>query len=169
MLERLRRQLGLRKEIGWSGRVLDIGAGDNRRGTVGVDITPADAVDVRADGRWLPFDDDSFDHVLAYHLIEHLTPEATEQLLIEATRVCRPDGVVHLLVDRDRTSADLFEKDETHVWRYDPWWFRTFVDDHLDVQIYQTHNLLGNLHQYPLTWWRHLTAATKIYVEGSPA
>ena len=55
-------------------RVLDVGCGINKHpGAVGIDRNPSSAADIICDldhGR-LPFRDNSFDHVLAIHVIEH--------------------------------------------------------------------------------------------------
>lgn len=52
-----------------------------------LEVTPADA-------RHLPFEDDSFDVVLAVHLLEHLDDESGHQVLVEASRVARHQVVV---------------------------------------------------------------------------
>lgn len=44
----------------------------------------------------LPFADHSFDVVMSYGLLEHFTPEALTRLLLETSRVLRPDGI-HLV------------------------------------------------------------------------
>ncbi len=48
--------------------------------------------------RGLPFSDGSFDAVYHAHLLEHLTPEAAENMLRECFRVLRPGGVLRVVV-----------------------------------------------------------------------
>jgi SAM-dependent methyltransferase len=90
-------------EVLGPGRVLDLGCGTGHsfhllapRETVGVDVDAEalagqDRETVVADMRDLPFEDDSFDSVIAAHSIEHVPdPDA---VLAEVVRVLRPGGV----------------------------------------------------------------------------
>lgn len=85
--------------------VLDIGADDGRflmqiaaPLKMGTDLTsfPGNLPYswALADGRRLPFADDSFGHVFAFDVIEHVVED--EKLLREAVRVLRPEGVLWL-------------------------------------------------------------------------
>ena len=47
---------------------------------------------VVAEGRFLPFRDDSFDAVFSYSVLQHLSPDDVRAVLREAARVLRPDG-----------------------------------------------------------------------------
>lgn len=85
------------------GRVLDLGCGVGHsyhrlapRETVGVDIEPEALADqdretVVADMRELPFEDSSFESVIASHAVEHV-PDP-ERVVREAARVLEQDGV----------------------------------------------------------------------------
>lgn len=76
--------------------ILDLGCGDTKqyRHNIGVDIRPAEGVDVVADlAEPLPFPDDSVDRIFAVHVLEHLLDFLP--LVDECHRVLRPDGVLH--------------------------------------------------------------------------
>lgn len=169
-LETARRKLGIRKEIfdTETNRILDIGVGDEsdrKRGNVGVDLRRSESVDVLADGTELPFHDESFDAVVCYHVIEHLRPIELNQLLREIRRVLRSDARAYLLVDRDESEEALMQKDETHVARYDPRQLQLRLLQYFDVDVYQTHNVVGNVHNHPWSWWGKIDKGTKIYAE----
>lgn len=172
----LRRGLTLRKEaFAPSRRVLDIGAGDTCRGSIGLDLRPATGVDVIGNGLELPFQNGVFDAVICYHLMEHLTPEQNQALLAEVARVLAPSGRAHLLCDRDVDRATLLEKDRTHVGRYEPHLVRRLAAEYLSIEVFQTHNITGNLNKALTspeptiqTFRRLYPAGTKVYIEGTP-
>ena len=78
-------------------RVLDVGCGINKHpGAVGIDRNPSSAADIICDldhGR-LPFRDNSFDHVLAIHVIEHAADVI--RTMEEFHRLLRPGGSVRI-------------------------------------------------------------------------
>lgn len=77
---------------------LDIGCGDTKQypDNIGVDIRPADGVDVVADlSAGLPFPDRSADRIYAVHVLEHLVDFLP--LVDECHRVLRPNGLLHVL------------------------------------------------------------------------
>jgi SAM-dependent methyltransferase len=94
----------------WKGRVLDVGAGEapwrdlmNEVDYVAVDVDRADAFGMRRkpevtyyDGTRLPFDDESFDHVLCTEVLEHVP--SPESLLGDIMRVLKPGGSLVLTV-----------------------------------------------------------------------
>jgi len=62
-----------------------------------VDVIPGDGVDVVADCRHLPYEDESVDAIRSSHMVEHLTkPELTE-FAAECFRVLRPGGQLEVL------------------------------------------------------------------------
>ena len=75
---------------------LDLGAG-----MIGLDIAPFFSHDARqqidlmlADLRQLPFADNTFDKAWSLDVLEHLSPEALDDMLAEAARVLKPGGAL---------------------------------------------------------------------------
>ena len=78
---------------------LHIGCGMHKiPGAIGLDITALPDVDVvmDLDKDKLPFADNTFDIVYAYHVLEHL--RNLSDVLAEIHRVCKPGAVVDILV-----------------------------------------------------------------------
>ncbi len=48
--------------------------------------------------RRLPFPDESVDHVLCSHFIEHVYPDEAVEILADFRRVLRPEGTLHIIV-----------------------------------------------------------------------
>jgi len=98
-------------------RRLHLGCGRNvLKGYVNLDVQPAPGVDVVADLEGcdrspLPFEDDTFDEVLAEHLIEHI--RNVLPMMQELHRICKP-GAVAVFKTPYGASDDAFE-DPTHV------------------------------------------------------
>jgi SAM-dependent methyltransferase len=119
-----------------AGRVLDLGCGVGHsygrlapRETVGVDVDPGalegqDRETVVADMRSLPFEDASFDSVVAIQSIEHV-PDP-ERALAEAARVLRPGGVAVFVTPNRLT---LGRPDEI----IDPYHYKEFAPAELDA------------------------------------
>ena len=94
----------------WTGRVLDVGAGESpwrdlmpRATYVGLDTSRSDAFGMRRrpdlvyyDGGRLPFDDDEFDHLLCVEVLEHIAEPLA--FLVDLERVLRPGGTLLLTV-----------------------------------------------------------------------
>lgn len=66
---------------------LDIGAGNNPRGDMNIDVKQTPYVNCRASAEYLPFKDNSFDTVRSYYVIEHCLNPA--QMVKEAIRVAQ--------------------------------------------------------------------------------
>ena len=126
-----------------AGRVLDLGCGTGHsfhllapRETVGVDIDPEalagqDRETVVADMRALPFEDDSFDSVIAAHSVEHV-PDP-ERVLGEIRRVVGPDGVALLTTPNRLTFGRPDEIiDPYHHVEFDPGELRALCERHFD-------------------------------------
>ena len=84
--------------IASGGKILDVGAGNDRRHPTftNVDRLPYPEVDVVADAGRLPFGDRSVDGVISIAVLEHV-PDP-ELLLRESARVLRPGGRLFLVV-----------------------------------------------------------------------
>ena len=97
---------------------LNLGCGQNKQaGYVNTDREPAVQPDVVMDLEkfpW-PFEDDSVDEVLAFHVLEHVgaTPELFIRIMQELYRVCRKGATVRIAVPHLR--HDNFFDDPTHV------------------------------------------------------
>jgi SAM-dependent methyltransferase len=78
--------------------VVDVGCGGQkqRAWAIGVDRLPHPGVDVVANlEEQLPFEDDSFDHIFAIHILEHIHDLLA--LMREMHRILRSSGVLHVL------------------------------------------------------------------------
>ena len=74
---------------------LNLGCGaDPLRGYVNLDLVPAEGVDVVADIEevGLPFRDDSFDEILASHVLAHVQRRTFHEILVELLRTLRQNG-----------------------------------------------------------------------------
>ena len=69
---------------------------DIREGYVNCDFYNNQKADMTFDCSVLPFDDNSVDEILAYHLIEHFDYYAAQKLLEEWYRALKPGGKIHL-------------------------------------------------------------------------
>lgn len=104
---------------------VDIGASIRRRAAITLDLYKFEGVDIAwdiTDG--LPFDDDSLDGILMFHVVEHLPVQAFEPLFLEIWRVCRPGARVH--IKTPHFSCGLMAwSDPTHI---RPFALRTFTE-----------------------------------------
>ncbi len=108
-------------------KALHIGCGVHKMpGAIGLDITPLPGVDVVLElGREkLPFDDNTFDIVYAYHVLEHIT--LLGDVLAELHRVCKAGAVIDVIVPY-YTCVGAFG-DPTHVRFFTYRTFEHFAD-----------------------------------------
>ena len=106
-------------------RILDLGCGPTKfPGAIGADMNPASAADVLChfDRGNLPFADNSFDHVRAVHVIEHVADVV--KTVEELHRVTRPGGTIYLVTPH-YTDFSSFS-DPTHHWHLTSFSFRYF-------------------------------------------
>ena len=90
-------------------KVLDIGCGENKKeGSICIDLRKVDSIDIVADARFLPFKNESFDHVYCSHLIEHFSHREVKDVLIEWVRVLKGRGTIEIRCPWLRVRAFLF-------------------------------------------------------------
>ena len=79
---------------------LDLACGTAKHpGFIGIDRYLFDGVDIVRDlMRGLPFSDNTVDHILAQHIVEHFDGEDLLFLVEEMWRVGVPDGVIEVIV-----------------------------------------------------------------------
>jgi SAM-dependent methyltransferase len=107
---------------------LVVGAGryfNKLEGDVTLDIKPFEGIDVVADleKRW-PFEDDSFEYIMAYHVIEHLNDLI--HFMDEAWRVLKFNGILHIETPLANGNPELEFADPTHKRCYTPWTFENY-------------------------------------------
>jgi SAM-dependent methyltransferase len=110
-------------------RTLDIGCGATKQKATsyGVDMYPAESVDVLADLRvGLPFADRSVDRVYAVHVLEHLVDLVS--VMNELHRILADDGALHVLSPDWRAVGAV--ADPTHVRFFDVQTFKWFCGRH---------------------------------------
>ncbi len=85
-------------------------------------------VDIVAEIPPIPFKDESFDHILVSHFLEHVSAgKPIIDVMNECWRILRPNGTMHVEVPYWNTEE--YVRDPTHVqpWNMDK--FRYFVDE----------------------------------------
>ena len=88
----------LLQQLGPDAKVLDLGAGTQRRASnvINLEIEMTPEVDVIADGHSLPFHDGTFDAVISEAVLEHV--RAPNQVVAEIYRVLKPGGTICIAV-----------------------------------------------------------------------
>jgi SAM-dependent methyltransferase len=110
-------------------RVLDVGCGINKRaGAIGIDRNAASRADVLCDlnSTPYPFRENSFDRVLAIHVIEHV--EDVIASMEEFHRLVRPGGTVRIETPHYTDFSSFC--DPTHRSHLNSFSFRYFGPDH---------------------------------------
>ncbi len=116
-------------DSGTKRRVLDVGCGLNKlKGAIGIDRNPASRCDVICDIDCFPypFVDDSFDHVHAAHVIEHVSDVL--RTMEEFHRLVRPSGTIFLATPHYTDFSSFC--DPTHRWHLNSYSFRYFGSNH---------------------------------------
>ncbi len=96
--------------------ILDVGAGDVKRGDIGVDLHRGRAVDVIGHAEYLPFKSNIFDVVRHHCLLEHLGNPL--QALREQWRVLLPDGLLRFVTDNAAYWRFYFKGSGAHMGGY---------------------------------------------------
>lgn len=78
---------------------LDVGCGESKRGTIGVDTGKFKGVDVVADAHFLPFRSKVFDYIFFYHVLEHV--EQPIRAVREIFRALKDGGGLEVQVPKD--------------------------------------------------------------------
>ena len=98
--------------INGEGPRINLGAGwDHTKGMVRVDV--AGDPDVLADVRHLPFEDNAFVEVRAFHILEHLPREQLIPIMNEWWRITKVGGAVDIEIPL--APSDLAWADPTHI------------------------------------------------------
>ena len=107
--------------------MLDIGCGKLKtEGAIGLDRVKLNGVDIICDlEKPLPFDDNSFDEINAYHVMEHIVNYIP--LIEEIHRILKPDGILKIRVPY-YISPNAVEN-PTHVRFFGYQSFRNFCED----------------------------------------
>lgn len=90
---------GTRRLRDYEGKKLNFGCGDKiLRSYINCDKEPYKGVDIRFDFDYFPypFDDNSFDYILAHYVFEHL--KYPEKVLKELWRISKPNAIIFISV-----------------------------------------------------------------------
>lgn len=126
--------------------VLGAGIGWNKQpNQTLVDILPVEGIDVVTDlnKKW-PFKDNSFDSIVAIHLIEHL--KDLLHFMSEAHRVLRSGGTLYIETPIAGEDPDLEFADPTHVRCYRPHTFINYFTIEGIAKFGYTDKCWGSLH-----------------------
>lgn len=99
--------------------MLDLGCGENKNpGYTGMDKRPLDGVDIVHDIENIPYPlgDDSCAVIVMSHVIEHIKPWLTLDVINECWRLLEPDGL--LLISTPYGGSFRYFQDPTHC---NPW------------------------------------------------
>lgn len=126
--------------------VLGAGIGWNKQpNQTLVDILPIEGIDIVTDLNepW-PFEDNSFDSIIAIHLIEHL--KDLLHFMGEAHRVLRSGGTLYIETPIAGEDPDLEYADPTHIRCYRPHTFINYMTIEGIAKFGYTDKSWGSLH-----------------------
>ncbi len=116
-------------------RVLNLGCGKDikkstsRKRFINLDVALLKGVDVVADLRGgIPFDEGTFDKVIAHHVLEHFFPDDLINLMNEIHRVLKDGGVIDIEVPHYKSKGAF--KDPTHKSFFTEETFEYFTTEH---------------------------------------
>jgi len=115
---------------------LQIGSGPHHLdGWLASDILPWDLRTVYADAtKPLPFDDDTFDYIVAEHIIEHLEYKDAMLMLRECHRILKEKGVLRLSTPDILLTHRLMNRPLTDTLERYVWWSNRTFDGAVDPQ-----------------------------------
>ncbi len=116
--------------------ILDIGCGTTKQvpEAIGVDKYPAEGVAIVTNlEKGLPFPENSFDHIFAIHILEHIYNLIS--LLNNVHKILRPFGVLHVMVPKWRSVVSV--ADPTHVRFFDVQTLKYFCEKKYGVSLWK--------------------------------
>ena len=144
-------------------RVLEVGAGtgallralrEKEFEVQGIDISPVAAEYgdiVTASATDIPFDDQSFDAVLAISIVEHLNPAEVDKFLGEARRVLRSTGLLFIVTPNFNSPMRFMKGDQ---------WFGYSDPTHINFFTPKSLRSVLTRHDYDRITSRHKTRST---------
>jgi ubiquinone/menaquinone biosynthesis C-methylase UbiE len=104
--------------------ILNLGCGYRKeKGEIGVDRIKTPEVDIIADAHYLPFKDNSFKEVKAYHVLEHLD---FLKAMDEIHRVLEENGILHAKVPH--AFSPWYFDNPTHKTPFTSWSLKYYTD-----------------------------------------
>ncbi len=137
-------------------KTLDVGCGILKYpGAIGLDRNPRSRADVLADLDHFPypFRDNSFDHVRAVHVIEHVSDVI--HTIEEFARLVKPGGSIYIATPHYTDFSSFC--DPTHKWHLNSYSLRYFGEDNAGFGYYSDTKLKQTkVHLRLLAFWRYL-------------
>ena len=119
--------------------ILDLGCGNKKTpGSIGIDINPLSDADVIHDLNSLPypFEDSSFDEIIADNVLEHL--DNVIQIMEELSRISRNGAIIKVYVPYFRSHWACIDPTHRHFFTVDS--FAYFDPDHIISKLYKYSN-----------------------------
>jgi SAM-dependent methyltransferase len=106
---------------------LDLGSGGRHfAGYVSLDRDPKTKPDVVCDiENRFPFDDNAFDEVRAFHILEHVHTEKKTAVMYEIWRVLKPGGIVEIEMPAFPHVQSVMDPTHLSFWCRESFWYYT--------------------------------------------
>lgn len=152
---------------------LIVGSGKHfkrQKGDTLVDIKPFDGVDVVHDLNVIPwpFEDNSYDEIIALHVVEHL--QSLVNFMDESWRILKKDGILHIETPLAGSgNVELEWADPTHIRCFTTYSFHNYFTDHGVAQFGYTDRIWDTikLHTEPINPHLGLHPDVVVY-KGTP-